>query len=149
MVGHDEHTRMADSATSIKHRHPELYGKLLEVNAALQDAGGALVFVYLILLLGIYCGLWFEWYKRIPLLAGIDLGNVWIYALVFVLVFGAWIGHFQLLQWHCYRQSRQEIIDFADRAKVTRYQLLAEIEKDSAVRDVAEALKRDRWEQFA
>lgn len=148
MVQHNAMQQSEYSTRPLKVEHPQLYGKLLEVDAALKDAGGMLVIVYLLLLIVTYCGLWFEWYKRIPQLAGVDLGSVWVYALVFVVIGGVWIAHFQVVQRLCYEQYRHELMQFATNAKLTKYQLMAEIEQDAAVRDVAEALKRDRWEQL-
>ena len=63
-----EHEPASDPQVSpgkVRRDHPELYGKLLETNAAISDAGGILLFVYLVLLLVLYCGLWMGWYHRI------------------------------------------------------------------------------------
>ena len=51
----------------------QLYGKLLETNAALKDAGGVLIIVYALVLLSTYLALWFGWYKSIWFLKGADL----------------------------------------------------------------------------
>jgi hypothetical protein len=123
----------------------QLYGKLLEVNAALKDAGGVLIIVYALVLLTAYLALWFGWYKSLVLLQGADLNVVWIYLIVFVVVFFVWIAHFELLQWWCYRRNRPELLDHIQRAALNRYDLLARIADDKSVANVAEVLKRDRW----
>jgi hypothetical protein len=123
-----------------------LYGKLLEVNAALQDAGGVLIIVYALILLAAYLALWFGWYKSIWFLKA-DLNVVWIYLIVFVVVFFVWIAHFEFVQWWCYRRNRSELLDHIQRSAVNRYQLLASIAHDKLVSSVAEVLKRDRWDE--
>ncbi len=122
-----------------------LYGKLLEVNAALKDAGGVLIIVYSLLLLTAYMALWFGWYKSLWFLNGPDLNNVWVYLIVFVVVFFVWIAHFQLAQWWCYRRNRSELLDDIQRASVRRHQLLAIIARDKLLATVTEVLTRDRW----
>lgn len=127
----------------------QLYGKLLEVNAALKDAGGVLIIVYALVLLAAYLALWFGWYESLSLLKGADLNNVWVYLIVFVVVFFVWIAHFEFVQWWCYRRNRFELFDHIQRSAVSRYQLLAWIAHDKLLSNVAEALKRDRWPDAA
>jgi hypothetical protein len=131
----------------VRREHPELYGKLLEANAAIGDAGGVLILIYSVFLLTVYAGLWMEWYRRIPALRRMDLGNFWIYALVFLVVLGAMIGHFSLLQRLCYRRHRDEILDLFRASRMSRYRLLADLEGDEAVKEVVGAMKRDRWDR--
>jgi hypothetical protein len=126
-----------------------LYGKLLEVNAALKDAGGVLIIVYALLLLAAYLALWFGWYKSLGFLQGAELNIVWSYLIVFVVVFFVWIAHFELAQWWCYRRNRSELLDQIQRSGANRYQLLAWIAHDKMVSTVAEVLKRDRWDEEA
>jgi hypothetical protein len=123
----------------------QLYGKLLEVNAALKDAGGVLIIVYALVLLTTYSALWFGWYQSLVFLQGADLNVVWVYLIVFVVVFFVWIAHFEFLQWWCYRRNRPELLDHIQRAALNRYDLLARIADDKSVANVAEMLKRDRW----
>jgi hypothetical protein len=144
----------------------QLYGKLLETNAALKDAGGVLIIVYALILLTAYLALGFGWYKSLPLLQQADLNVVWMYLIVFVVVFFIWIAHFEFLQWWCYRRHRSELLDQVQRSflqwwcyrrhrselldqfqrsALNRYDLLAWIADDKSVSIVAEALKRDRW----
>ena len=123
----------------------QLFGKLLEVNAALKDAGGVLIIVYALILLTAYSALWFGWYESIAIFQQADLNVVWVYLIVFVVVFFVWIAHFEFLQWWCYRRHRSELLDQIQRSAVNRYELLASIADDKSVSVVAEALKRDRW----
>ena len=125
----------------------QLYGKLLEVNVALKDAGGVLVIVYALLLLTAYLALWFGWYRSIGFLEHANLNVVWVYLIVFVVAFFVWIAHFEFLQWWCYRRHRSELLDQIQRSAVDRYDLLAWIADDKSVSVVAEALKRDRWSE--
>jgi hypothetical protein len=133
------------TVSPIKYRHPELYGKLLEVDKAIQDVAAPLLFVYLILLLAFYCSLWFEWYKSIPALAELNVETWLVYILVFVVVAGIWLAHAAFVQRRCYQRHREEILDLIHAAGISRYRLLAALEGDKAVRDVSDALKRDRW----
>jgi hypothetical protein len=132
------------SPSPIKHQHPELYGKLLEVDKALQDAGAPLLLLYLILVLVVYCGLWFGWYKIIPGLEEVDLGVCVVYALVGGVFTAIWLAHCNLRQRRCYQQHREEIVEFLHGAGLSRYQLLTDLEGDKSLRDVSDALKRDR-----
>jgi hypothetical protein len=125
----------------------QLYGKLLEVNAALKDAGGVLVIVYALVLLTAYLALGFGWYRSIGFLEHANLNVVWVYLIVFVVLFFVWIAHFEFLQWWCYRRHRSELLDQIQRSAVDRYDLLAWIADDKSVAVVAEALKRDRWSE--
>jgi hypothetical protein len=127
----------------------QLYGKLLEVNAALKDAGGVLIIVYALVLLTAYLAIWFGWYKSLVFLQGADLNVVWIYLIVFVVVFFVWIAHFEFLQWWCYRRNRPELLDHIQRAALNRYDLLARIADDKSVANVAEVMKRDRWAEMS
>lgn len=124
----------------------QLYGQLLEVNAALTDAGGALIFAYALILLGTYLTLWFEFYEAVWFLRGADLNVVWVYLVALVVVCFVWIAHFEFLQWWCYRRNRRALLDSVRRAALSRYELLARIAHDKAVATVAAALQRDRWD---
>jgi hypothetical protein len=142
-------TNLETSTGTVRREHPELYGKLLEANAAISDAGGGLIFfVYLVLLLTAYCGLWMGWYRQVPVLRRMELGNIWVYALVFTVVTGLWICHFNWLQRLCYGRHREEILELLRPTKMSRYVFLAEIEGDQSLSEVAAAMKRDRWESF-
>jgi hypothetical protein len=124
----------------------QLFGKLHDVNAALKDAGGVLIFVYALILLTAHLALWFEWYRAVPAPANIDLNNVWSYLIVFVVVFFVWIAHFEFLQWWCYRRHRPELLDEVQRSGISRHQLLAALADDKSLAVLVEALKRDRWD---
>jgi hypothetical protein len=126
----------------------QLYGKLLEINAALKDAGGVLIIVYALILLAAYLALWFGWYQSIWFLKGADLNVIWIYLIVFVVVFFVWIAHFEFLQWWCYRRNRSELLDYVQQSALSRYQLLSLIAHDKMISNIAEALKRDRWDEL-
>jgi len=141
-VSRDSRGKRSGAARTID---DQLYGKLLEVNAALKDAGGVLIIVYALVLLTAYLALWFGWYRSLGFLAGQDLNVVWIYLLVFVVVFFVWIAHFECLQWWCYRRNRSDLLDHIQRSALNRYDLLARIADDKQVSVVAESLKRDRW----
>ncbi len=124
-----------------------LYGKLLEVNAQLKDAGGMLIVAYALLLLTTYLALWFGWYESLDWFKGMDLNVVWTYLIVLVVVFFVWIKHFQFAQWRCYRRNRPELFDQLRRAAMGRHQLLALIARDELLTAVAEALQRDRRDE--
>jgi hypothetical protein len=136
-----------ESNVAVRELDDRLYGKLLEVNAALKDAGGMLIFLYAILLLAACSALWFEWYQGLWFLQGADLNSIWIYLLVFVVVFLVWIAHFEFVQWWCYRRNRSELLYHIQRSDMGRYQLLAAIAHDKLLSQVAEALQRDRWDE--
>lgn len=93
--------------------------------------------------------LWFGWYKSLTFLQGAELNVVWVYLIVFVVVFFAWIANFEFAQWRCYRRNRSELLDHVQRSRIGRYQLLALIAHDKLLATVAEALKRDPWHEEA
>jgi hypothetical protein len=143
------HDSREERSVAAREMDDQLYGKLLEVNAALKDAGGVLIIVYALVLLAAYLALWFDWYKSLWFLKGADLNVVWIYLIVFVVVFFVWIAHFEFVQWWCYRRNRPELLDHIQRSAMSRYQLLAAIAHDKSVSNVAEVLQRDRWDEAA
>jgi hypothetical protein len=142
----DEALENGDLAASFRRRHQEFYGKLLEVHAAVDNSGTLTLAVYLISLLVAYAALWGGWYEQVPALANIELNNFWTYlALLAVALFG-YTGHAGWIErWH-YSRHRHALQDLATKAGVSRYQLLARLEDDAAVKKALAMIKRDRWE---
>ncbi len=128
-------------------KHPELYGKLLEVNAALQDAGGVLIVPYLILLLSICAAIWMDWYRAIPGFKDVNLDSFWIYAIITVMVVSIWIGHFNMVQRACYRRYREGLLEVIRKTGVRRYPLLAMLVNNKPIAEVTSFLQRDHWDE--
>ncbi len=87
---------------------------------------------------------WSGWYRRLPGLEDIELNNVWSYAALFIagmVIHGVYKGWIQ--SWH-YRRHRPRLANLAAQAGLNRYQLLARLEGDEAVKEALAMIKRDR-----
>jgi hypothetical protein len=133
-------------SASFRRQHQELYGKLLEVHAEIDSAGTLTIWLYLAAVLAAYSALWTGWYQQIPALAGINLNNFWTYLVLLVVGFFGYGVQTELSERRRYHKHSQEVQNLAGRAGVSRYQLLAQLEDDAAVKKALAMIKRDRWE---
>lgn len=123
-----------------------LYGYLLEVDAALKDAG-SLGFYFYILLFVVSCFvLWTERYRSIAALRNEELNHVFVYVLVFIILFIAFCFHIEIVKKLRYGRIRPELCVRIRESGKSRHQILATIEGNKALSAVAELLKRDRME---
>lgn len=123
--------------------HPELYGHLLQVSEELSDAGSSLVWIGLAAVAGICLAIHMQWLDSV---LGIDaqrLRSFWVYGFAMVvglLSFGSLSG---VMERRVYAQRRAGLMASIRQAGFTPRTLLARIEKDEDLDDVATKLKTD------
>jgi hypothetical protein len=135
-----------DLAESLRHRHQELYGTLLEIHEQVNDCGTLTFGTYSVVLMMAYAALWSGLYQHIPALQGLALNNFWTYAALFFAAWFAYTGHRRLIERGRYGRHRFGVQDLAGKAGLTRHQLMARLEGDPAVKQALAMIKRDRWE---
>ena len=97
------------------------------------------------LLLVAYSALWSGFYQRLPGLQDANLNNFWTYlALLAAALFGYTAQSSWIERWR-YNKHRSQVHDLAAKSGITRYQLLARLEGDAAVKKALERIKRDTW----
>lgn len=127
-------------------RHPNLYGKLLETNQAMEDATVRWLLVYLLVVLpGGYATLWFDAHRMLfgPQIGPAGFGS---FAILTVATIFVMVMHIGLVRRGRYYRHRDELLELVKKSGLGRYQLLAILQADRVVADVATALKRDRWD---
>jgi hypothetical protein len=135
-----------NSGEALRQRHQELYGRLLEVHAAIDNSGSFLFPAYWVTALVVGSVVWSGWYQRIPGLQGIELSNFWTYAALFTAALFGYGFHSQWSEWWRYRRYRGALRSLAAEAGISRYQLLTRLENDTAVKKALDMIKRDHWE---
>ena len=143
-----ENSLMSDASPldAFQRRNPSLYGKLLETNQAMEDSTVRWLLVYLLVVLpGGYATLWFDWHR---VLLGLQIApaDFASFALLTVAAVFIMVMHIGMLRRRRYHRHRDELLELVTKCGVGRYQLLAILQTDRAVADVATALKRDRWD---
>ena len=122
--------------------HPDLHGELLSVNEVVSNAGTTYLFLVLAAVLSLCLTVANAW---IDDLFGIDVHRLlgfWFYALVVVTGFFVFVRGVEYLERRAFLKRRRSLVDAAGTARLTRNRLLALIEGDRALNDVAERLKR-------
>lgn len=125
--------------------HPELYGTLLSMNEQIER-GAALLLLTLALLAGVSLAVGKGLVDRVGPFEVEDLQGWQFYVPLWLLGLGVWGWIDNRIEQMRYTARRSELADLAARAKVSRSRLLARIEGDDAVDDVAKYIKLDRDE---
>ncbi len=133
-------------AESLRQRHPDLYGKLLEIHDEVNECGTLTFGAYIVTVLVAYAALWTGWYQRIPALQPYELNHVWTYAALFFAAWFTYAGHHRLIQRCRYGPHRLTLQNLAGAAGLNRHQLVARLEGDPAVKEALSMVKRDRWD---
>ncbi len=124
--------------------HPELYGRLLQVSEQLSNAGGSLCIWGPLLVLLLCLGLHLNWFDA-ALGPFVDkLRNIWLYLLAATIsffLFGSLATFWERL---AYRQYREAILRALDDANLPPHRLIALIEGDKSLDNLADQLKADR-----
>lgn len=125
-------------------RHPRLYGRLLALNAELEQAGAGVGRLPVLLVLTFCVGLHLQWW-------GAWLGDLrerfdsfWFYALVAYAVYQVLSFVARALERRAYQRGRDELLALLGPEDLDRDALLAMIEGDGAVGRVGHHLKLDR-----
>ncbi len=123
--------------------HEELYGLLLMVDQKLENAGDGLVAVFIPGTLGLCVAIHLEWFPDFLGLPVAKFQSFWFFLLLGILaltIIGAGTNSQKQM---IYRRFRPEILDYLATHQISGYQLIARIEGQAALSDVAEILKAD------
>jgi hypothetical protein len=129
--------------SSLADDHPELYGRLLQVNERVSEAGGWMVIVGMLCTLAFCVAVHLDW--LVPL-AGDKLEPVrsfWFYGFALVLAFFAFAGLAKLWEGVVYRRYRDSMLQSIEKAGTTPQVVLVQIEGDESLDDLADRMKSD------
>jgi hypothetical protein len=140
----EESTYREGTYSELKGEHEELYGLLLHSNRQIDDAGDSIMIIFLIVTFGAGLALHMEWLDEF---FGADLERLrsWVVyvvgAVVSTLLAGWGIG---FLQKRAYRRLREPILYYLETHGISPLTLIAKLEGDDALDDVAEQLQGDK-----
>jgi len=124
--------------------HPELYGHLLEVSKELSNAGINFVWVGVLAMGGVCLAIHMNWIDGLFGIKAEWLQGFWVYLFLLVAAFMV-MGYLATqVESLVYARRRKELGESFRRSGMTRWHLLARIEDDPGVEEVAERLKTDR-----
>ncbi len=129
--------------SSLTATNPELYGRLLKVSEQLSEAGGALCIWGPIVVVVCCLGLHLDWFQGVLGEAANKFRSLWLYIVAFIIsvfLFGGLARAWERVK---YGQYRDEIMRVLDDAKIPPHRLIALIEGDEALDDLADQLKTD------
>lgn len=131
-------------AGSLAATYPELYGRLLQLNQELDSAGNGLIGILLVGVIGLCVATHMQWLDRWLQIDLQSLRSFWVYgaALVGALLLGGYLAIVK--QWYLYRRRRYPLLECIHSAGFFRRTLLARIEKDKSLKEVAGQLRADR-----
>jgi hypothetical protein len=136
---------MNDPQTDSLEDNKELYGHLLAANRRLESTGGHSFFWLLILLPAfLSVGLHLQW---LDVLSGYDLGALrsgYVYGLIWLVAFILFCVYADFAVKIAYARIRRELVPLMRRSGYTQYTLLAEMQEDPALKEIAESIKQDQ-----
>jgi hypothetical protein len=138
MADHDEY-----SGNPIKDECKDLYGLLLVVDERVGDVGTASIWFVALGALALCVALHMQWLSG---LLGEDvekLRGIWVYILIGVAAFVFYSAVTAARERRVYARFRDEISEAMERNDFDKYTLIAEIQDDPALKQVAELLKTD------
>ena len=124
--------------------HPELHGHLLDVNEVLANTGGNLIIFGMLASLALCVAIHMEWIGSVLGIDARHLRSFWVYGLIMVAAFFVCVLIISMMEWLKYRGRRGELLAHIRRAGLTRRSVVAEIQGDPSLKDVAAKLKTDR-----
>ena len=132
-----------ENSSSLASTNPELYGRLLRISEQLSNAGGSLCIWVPIGVLFLCLGLHLHWFDN---MLGEDvkkIQSVWFYAVAVIASFFLSAGVAQIWERIRYRQYRDSVLRAIGESKISPHQLIAQIEGDKALDNLADQLKHD------
>ena len=126
---------------SLGDSQPELYGHLLEVNEQLSGAGSSVILAGMLAVVVLCLAVHMQWMDN---LTGIDTSpfrSFWVYGVAVLAAFGFLIWVINRMEARVFARHRDHLYASIRAAGLTRRTLLARIEDDERVKDVAEKLK--------
>jgi hypothetical protein len=135
---------MNDPQTDSLEDNKELYGCLLAANQRLESPGGYSLWLLILLPAFLSVGLHLQW---LDVLSGYDLGALrsgYVYGLIWLVAFILFCVFADLEVKIVYARIRRELVPLMRRSGYTQYTLLAEMEEDPALKEIAERIKQDQ-----
>ena len=135
---------MNDPQTDLLEDNKELYGCLLAANQRLDSPGGYSLWLLILLPAFLSVGLHLQW---LDALSGYDLGALrsgYVYGLIWLVAFILFCVFADLEVKIVYARIRRELVPLMRRSGYTQYTLLAEMEEDPALKEIAERIKQDQ-----
>ena len=129
--------------SSLADSQPELYGRLLQINEKLSEAGGSLIIVAMIATLAACIGIHLHWLEQ---LVGPKIDAVrsfWFYGFALVAAFFGSLYSAKAWEGVVYRRLRDNLLRAISDAGLTPHKVLVQIEGDDALDDLADQLKTD------
>ena len=134
---------LRDGTSSLESTHPELYGRLLKVSEQLSNAGGGMCIWGPLLVLVFCLGLHLNWFDGVLGGAADKLRSVWFYILAAIVSFFAFGSLARTWERLKYRQYRDAVLRASEDEQITPHRLIANIEGDEALENLADQLKAD------
>lgn len=135
---------MNDPQTDSLEDNKELYGRLLAANQRLDGQGNLSIWLLILLAALLSVGLHLQW---LDALSGYDLGalrNGYVYGLIWLIAFILFGIFKELGEKIAYARIKRELVPLMRRSGYTQYTLLAEMEEDPALKEIAERIKQDQ-----
>ena len=123
---------------------PELYGLLLLADQKISNVGSTLVWVILVATLGSCVALHMHWLDKVT---GLDFDagrGIGVYILICVSSFAFFSFVNGILERSAYRAMREELLGVIQRRNRSIYNLIAEIQSDEDLTNIAEQIKDDK-----
>ncbi len=127
-----------------RNEYPQLYGRLLGLNAQLEEAGGNLSLIAVVVAVGFCVGLHLSWWDTWFGGALDQFRSFWFYGFLIIVVIMLVGVLANRLEKRIYWRERDDLLWAMESEGLNRDLLLAMIHGDNAVAKVAEQLKRDR-----
>ena len=127
----------------VAEHHPELYGRLLIANERIENAGTVVIWLMIALVIGVCATIHMAW---VPAIFGIPVARLqsWIvYLLIAVGVFVVYCFYSTLAEKRAYQAVRQPVYEYLQKHHLTVPWLIAQINGDDSVDDIAEQLRKD------
>lgn len=128
---------------ALKQDHPELYGRLLIANEKVENVGTLSIWLMLAFVLGACVTIQMAWIDTVLGVPVQRLQGWGVYALIAVVSFVIYCIYTHFAEKAAFRNVRQPIIQYLNSYNLSVPWLIAQIENDSSVSDVAEQLKSD------
>jgi hypothetical protein len=129
---------------SMSQSHPELFGHLLEIGEELARAGRALALPVFLVAVILCAAIQMKWHDRVFGIETEQLQGFWVYILIAMV---AWWVHSMIVRVRVsmvYRRRRDELLAAIRQAGLSRRYVLAGIEGNANLLQLAKRLKLDR-----
>jgi hypothetical protein len=134
---------MNDERLSLREEHEELYGILLLANQKIKDVGTTLIWVLGVGVLAFCVAIHLRWFDTVLGISVEEVRSVWVYVLLAVCAFVLFFVYTQAREKVLYRSFKPAILSYLRDKDISIYSMVARIEGDSSLSDIAEKLMED------